>query len=183
LRRGNELTDSLNLVEELDRAVDRNVDDVACHRRSLRYRLRRGEKAMMVSLLLALVQAAPTAAQPAPAAQQGQVAAENPFYASLRQRGVSAAGVQQLAQLDARLAPERQRIDAGLTALNQEIASIVGAQAVDLARLSNALTRRNALLAERASRSSAALLEYLQALSPADRQIAVRSVGLPSTSP
>lgn len=138
---------------------------------------------MMLPLLLALVQAAPQTTQPAASAQQGQVASQNPFYASLRQRGVSAAGVQQLAQLDARLAPERQRIDSGLAAVNTEIATIVGAQTVDLARLSNALTRRNALMAERQSRSSAALLEYLQALSPADRQIAIRAVGLPSPRP
>jgi hypothetical protein len=128
---------------------------------------------------MALAQPASPQARPPIAAPPAN--AQPTYYQRLRQRGVSAAGIQILSQLDARARPDSQRLDERLVAVNREVAALIDAPAVDLVRLRDALTRPNGILAERTSRSSAALMEYLQALTPADRQIVVRSVGLPTT--
>jgi len=142
----------------------------------LERRFTRNESTTMIipALLLAAAQTA-APARPAPAAPPQQAA---PAHARLKQLGFSDAGLAALRRVETARAAEFRQAAVGLRAVNDEIRALVAATAVDPARLGAALRRRDSLRATVASLETNRLLEVLQALSPSDRAILVRNIGL-----
>ena len=135
---------------------------------------------ILLSLALAVAPSpAPTLAALQPPAQ-ARAPAENRFYAFLRQRGVSPAGISIISRVDAANGAEGSRLQSNLQAANREVAAIVDAPQLDVSRLTEALNRRDAILGQRRAFSTRSLLEALRTMSPADRAIVIRHVGLPS---
>ncbi len=134
---------------------------------------------IILSLALAMGHASPQ--QPnVGVPSQATAQTENGFYALLRQRGLSPAGLTIVARINEATGVTGRRLDSDLIAINREIATIVEAPPIDVDRLADSFARRNAIVAERQTLSTNALLETLRALTAADRPILARSVGLPS---
>jgi uncharacterized membrane protein len=147
----------------------------------------------MIAFVAALLLAAPPAAQPTPQQQPPVVVEALPEGApdpgsaglvpALRERGLSQEGgrilLPWLQQQDAARSSFQQHVGA----LDAEASAALGAPHLDAARATDALRRRDALVAEANAARSAALVDLIGTLSDADRRLVLRAFGIIRPAP